>query len=165
MALNTAPPIVAWPDVFEGKGGVMSSAELFGSPPGAPSGTQFGSPTVFEFVSLSPSRMPEMGRQKLSANFTFQAAVAASTIATEVMAKSRAFCSGVLPTDVEISSRFLRNNTGGGPIDGRSYAQNNAIFVGSAVREALCKAPHCFTWLNAAVYAALLSAGVPGGGN
>src|SRR4051812_1422647 len=139
--------MVACPDVYEGNGGVKSSVVLFGSAPGAPSGTQLGSPTVFGLVSLSPSRIPVIGRQKLSTNFAFHAAVAASAIPIEAMAKTRAFCSGVLPIVVEMSSRFLRNSTAGGPIDGRSYAQKSPIFVCSAVRDGLFKAPQSLTWL------------------
>src|SRR5262245_65772076 len=52
--LYIALPIVAWPDVQDGNGGVKSSLALFGSPPGAPSGRQFTSPTVFGLPSAKP---------------------------------------------------------------------------------------------------------------
>src|SRR4029079_8956912 len=52
--LYTALPMVAWPDVQDGNGGVKSSLVLFGSPPGAPSGRQFTSPTVFGLPSSKP---------------------------------------------------------------------------------------------------------------
>src|SRR5690349_5914903 len=52
--LNIALPIVPWPEVQDGNGGVKSSAVLFGSGPGAPSGRQFTSPTVFGLPSSKP---------------------------------------------------------------------------------------------------------------
>src|SRR4051812_16189134 len=76
--LKTAPPIVAWPEVHDGNGGVKSSVVELGSPPGAPSGCQVGLPTVFGFPSASPappvppSWMAVTGRQKLSLNFASQ---------------------------------------------------------------------------------------------
>src|SRR5882757_3678610 len=58
--LKRAPPMVAWPDVHDGNGGVKSSAVLFGSAPGAPSGRQLASPTVFGLPSSNavPSLPP-----------------------------------------------------------------------------------------------------------
>src|SRR4051812_34491926 len=49
--LKTAPPIVAWPEVQAGKGGVKSSVVEFGLAPGAPNGCQVGLPRVLGLPS------------------------------------------------------------------------------------------------------------------
>src|SRR5262249_30026775 len=49
-----ALPIVEWPEVQDGNGGVKSSSVLLGSGPGAPIGRPLTSPTVFGLPSSKP---------------------------------------------------------------------------------------------------------------
>src|SRR4030081_476052 len=80
-------------------------------------------------------------------------------MAIAAIANIRAFWAGELPTCLPISARLRTNKIGGGPIVGRSYPQNKPIAVSSAVRVLLLSVPMDFTWMKAAVYSGLLSAG------
>ena len=74
-----APLNVLWPEVYSGKGGVISR------------GVQFTSGSVAGFPSVSAARMAVMGRQKLTAYLQSQHRIAASAAAMLSRAKRRAF--------------------------------------------------------------------------
>src|SRR5262245_30774092 len=77
-AAAAAPLKVLWPEVYDGKGGVLSSD------------SQFGSAASDSFFNAPAARIAVTGRQKSILNLQSQHAMAASAKATLSMASSRA---------------------------------------------------------------------------
>src|SRR5215831_6296239 len=99
MILNAAPANVAWPEVYEGNGGVkLTCSEGSGLLRGAPNGAQVGSGIVLGLPSSAALRMATMGRQNMSRYLIPQHWMPASAMAMLISANIRALSPTELPS-------------------------------------------------------------------